>query len=58
MIKKRVKMNKPVNLRMSVLDISKIAMNHYWYGYVKAKFRKKAKIYNMNRNSYHIYAVR
>lgn len=48
----------PVHLGMSVLDISKIAMNHYWYSYVKARFRKKAKIYNMNRNSSLIYAVR
>ena len=37
-------MNEQVYLGMSILDISKIAMYVYWYGYVKLKYRSKAKL--------------
>ena len=32
--KAKVKMNKPVHLCMSILDVSKTLMYEFWYGYV------------------------
>ena len=37
-IKKKVKMNKPVYLGMSILDISKTLMYKFWYDYFKLKY--------------------
>ena len=34
MKKAKVKMNKPVHLCMSILDVSKTLMYEFWYGYV------------------------
>ena len=38
MNKTRVKMNKPIYLGLSILDISKILMYEFWYDYMKLKF--------------------
>ena len=35
MKKKKVKMNKPIYLGMSILEISKILMYEFWYDYMK-----------------------
>ena len=37
MRKVKVKMNKPIYLGLSILDISKITMHEFWYDYVKIK---------------------
>ena len=37
MKKIKVKMNKPVYLGMSILDLSKTLMYEFWYDYVKPK---------------------
>ena len=37
MKKTKVKMNKPVYLGMSILDISKTLMYEFWYDYIKPK---------------------
>ena len=37
MKKTKVKMNKPIYLGMSILDISKTLMYEFWYDYVKPK---------------------
>ena len=37
-------MNKPVYLRLSILELSKILMYEFWYDYVKPKYGKKSKI--------------
>ena len=35
MNKTRVKMNKPIYLGLSILDIGKILMYEFWYNYMK-----------------------
>ena len=36
-------MNKSVYLGLSILELSKILMYEFWYGYVKSKYGEKAK---------------
>ena len=43
MQKARVKMNKPLYLGMSILDISKTLMYKFWYDYFKLKYGDRAK---------------
>ena len=51
----KVKMNKPVYLGMSMLDISKIMMCEFWYDYVQPKYEEKAKLCYMDADSFIIY---
>ena len=44
MKKTKVKMNKPVYLGMSILDISKTLMYEFWYDYIKPKYQEKAEL--------------
>ena len=44
MRKVMVKMNKPIYLGLSILDISKITMYEFWYDYVKIKYQDKARL--------------
>ena len=44
MKKTKVKMNKPVYLGLSILDISKILMYIFWYNYIKPKCQNNAKL--------------
>ena len=44
MEKKKVKMNKPVYLGMSILDISKTIIYEFWYDYIKQKYQDNAKL--------------
>ena len=44
MNKTEVKMNKPVYLGLSILEINKIMMYEYLYGYAKPKYGDKAKL--------------
>ena len=44
-------MNKPVNLRLSILELSKIIMYEVWYDYVKPKYDEKAKLCYMDKDS-------
>ena len=55
MKKTKVKMNKPVHLDVSVLDISKTFMYDFWYDYVKPKYKDKAKLCYMDTDSLIIY---
>ena len=42
--KTRVKMTKPLDLGMSILDISKILMYKFWYNYINAKYGDNTKL--------------
>ena len=52
MKKTKVKMNKPVYLDMSILNISKTLMYEFWYDYVKPKYKDKAKLCYMDTDSF------
>ena len=45
-------MNKPVYLRILILELSKILMHEFWYEYVKPKCGEKAKLCYMDTDSY------
>ena len=49
MKKIKVKMNKPVYLGLSILEISKTLMYEFWYDYVKPKYQNNAKLCYMDR---------
>ena len=55
MKKTRVKMNKPIYLGMSILDISKTLMYEFWYDYIKPKYQDKAKLCYMDIDSFIIH---
>ena len=44
MKKTKPKINKPIYLGFSILDLSKIVMHEFWYYYIKPKDGKKSKI--------------
>ena len=52
MKKAKVKMNKPVDLDMLVLDISKTLMYDFWQDYVKPKYNGKAKLCYIDTDSF------
>ena len=51
MNKTKVKMNKPIYLGLSVLDISKILMYEFWYDYMKPKYGNRVKLCYMDMDS-------
>ena len=52
MNKTKVKMNKPIYLGLSILDISKILMCKFWYDYMKPKYNDKVKLCYMDMDSF------
>ena len=52
MNKTRVKMNKPIYLGLSILDISKILLYECWYDYMKPKYNDKVKLCYMDTDSF------
>ena len=52
MRKVKVKMNKPIYLGMSILDISKLPMYEFWYDYLKPKYKETINLYYMNTDSF------
>ena len=57
MKKTKVKMNKPVYLGMSILDISKTLMYKFWYGYIKPKYEDRAKLCYTVTDSFIIHII-
>ena len=55
MKKAKVKMNKPVYLGMSMLDISKTLMYKFWHDHIKPKYQDKAKLCYMDTDSFIIH---
>ena len=52
MNKTKVKMNKPIYLGLSILDISKILMYEFWYDYMKPKHGNRVKLCYMDTDSF------
>ena len=52
MRKVKVKMNKPIYLGLSILEISKITMYEFWYDYVKSKYGNRARLCYMDTDSF------
>ena len=48
----KVKMNKPIYLGLSTLDISKILMYEFWYDYMKSKYNDNVKLCYMDTDSF------
>ena len=48
----KVKMNKPIYLGLSILDISKILMFEFWYDYMKPKYNDNVKLCYMDTDSF------
>ena len=52
MKKTKVKMNKPIHLGLSILEISKTLMYEFWYDYMKPKHDNKVKLCHMDMDSF------
>ena len=52
MNKIRVKMNKPIYLGLSLLDISETLMYEFWYDYMKQKYNDNIKVCYMDTDSF------
>ena len=50
--KTKVKMNKPIYLGLSILEISKILMYEFWYDYMKPKYNDDVKLCYMDTDSF------
>ena len=48
----KVKMNKPIYLGLSILEISKLLMYEFWYDYMKPKYDDNVKLYYMDTDSF------
>ena len=51
----KVKMNKPVYLGMSILEISKTLIYKFWYDYIKPKYQNNAKLCYMDTDNFIIH---
>ena len=52
MNKTNIKMNKPIYLGQSILDISKTLMYEFWYGCLKTKYHDKIKLCYTDTDSF------
>ena len=53
--KTKVKMNHPIYLGMSILDISKIHTYEFWCNYIKPKYQGNAELCYMDTHSFAIH---
>ena len=52
MKKTKVKVNKPVYLEFSILEISKTLMYKFWYDYIKSKYGDNVKLCYIDTDSF------
>ena len=52
MNKTKVKLNKPIYLELSILEISKLLMYEFWYDYMKPKYGNNVKLCLMDTDSF------
>ena len=52
MKKTKVKMNKPIYLGLSILEISKILMYEFWHDYIKPKYNDNVRLCYMDTDSF------
>ena len=52
MNKTKVKINKPIYLGLSILEISKLLMYEFWYDYMKPKYGDNIKLCYMDTDSF------
>ena len=52
MKKTKVKMNKPIYLGLTILEISKTLMHEFWYDYMKPKYANNVKLCYMDTDSF------
>ena len=52
----KVKMNKPIYLGLSILNISKTLMYEFWYDYMKTKYDDNIKLCYMDADSFIFHA--
>ena len=57
MKKTKVKMNKPLCLGISILDINKTLMYKFWYDYIKPKYGDRAKLRYTDTDSFIIHII-
>ena len=50
--RKKVKMNKPIYLGLSILEVSKLLMYEFWNDYMKPKYGDSVKLCYMNADSF------
>ena len=55
MKKTKVKMNKPIYLGLSILEVSKILMYEFWFDYMKSKIGDNVKLCYMDTDSFLIH---
>ena len=56
MKKTEILINKPVYLRLlSILELSQILMDGFWYDYIKPKYGEKARLCYMDTGSFIVY---
>ena len=48
-------MNKPIQLGLSILELSKVLMHEIWYDFVKPKYGEKVKLCYMDTDNFIIY---
>ena len=52
MSKTKVKMNKPIYLGLSILEVSKLSIYEFWYDYMKPKYGNNVKLCYMDTDSF------
>ena len=55
MKKTKLRLNKPIYLGMSIIDISKTLMYEFWYDFIKPKYQNNAKLYYLDTDSFIIH---